>query len=90
MAIAIKTYFHKIADPRDIAPTSAVSFTINHIAAVVIPVVFGFVWLENPAAVFLSGALIAALSLLCAQLMPHTPAPGHETILRPAAAAPVE
>ena len=30
MAIAIKTYFQKIADPADIAATSSISFTINH------------------------------------------------------------
>ena len=34
LAIAIKTYFQKIADPADIASTAGVSFTINHIAAV--------------------------------------------------------
>ena len=39
MAIAIKTYFQKIADPRDIASTAAVGFTINHIAAVGLPAV---------------------------------------------------
>jgi hypothetical protein len=33
-AIAIRTYFQKVADPRDIAPSMAVGFTINHIAAV--------------------------------------------------------
>ena len=87
MAIAIKTYFQKVADPRDFAPTAAVSFTINHIAAVVIPVVFGFIWLVSPAAVFLTGAAIAALSLMCAQLVPRTPPPGRETRLVVAAAA---
>ena len=45
MAIAMKTYFQKIADPRDIAPTAGVSFTINHIAAVFLPVLMGFVWI---------------------------------------------
>ncbi|MFQ5467038.1 MAG: MFS transporter, partial [Kiloniellaceae bacterium] len=54
MAIAIKTYFQKIADPRDIAPTAAVSFTISHIAAVVLPVVLGLLWLVSPSAVFLT------------------------------------
>ena len=48
MAIAIKTYFQKIADPADIASTAGVSFTINHIAAVVIPVTFGIIWLYSP------------------------------------------
>ena len=37
MAIAIKTYFQKIADPKDIAGTAGFAFTINHIAAVIIP-----------------------------------------------------
>ena len=87
MAIAIKTYFQKIADPRDIAQTAAASVAINHIAAVGMPVVLGFVWLISPAAVFLLGALIAAMSLLCAQFMPHVPRPGHETILCPAGRA---
>jgi len=41
LAIAIKTYFQKVADPADIASTAAVGFTINHIAAVIIPAVFG-------------------------------------------------
>ena len=41
MAIAIKTYFQKIADPEDIAATSSISFTINHIAAVVLPAALG-------------------------------------------------
>ena len=90
MAIAIKTYFQKVCDPRDIAPTAAVSFTINHIAAVVIPVVFGFIWLVSPAAVFLTGATIAAMSLACAQLMPHAPAPGRETRLAGVAPAAAE
>ena len=37
LAFAQKTYFQKIADPADIAPTAAVAFTINHIAAVFLP-----------------------------------------------------
>lgn len=81
MAIAIKTYFQKIADPRDIAPTAAVSFTINHIAAVVLPVLLGYLWLVSPTAVFLLGAAFAALSLLCAQMIPWRPEPGNETVL---------
>jgi hypothetical protein len=39
LTIAQRTYFQKIADPADIAPTASVAFTINHIAAVAIPVV---------------------------------------------------
>ncbi len=80
MAIAMKTYFQKIADPADIAPTAGVAFTINHIAAVVLPVVLGFVWLANPSAVFLFGAVLALTSLGLSRLIPRHPAPGHELI----------
>ena len=69
LAIAIKTFFQKIADPADIASTASVSFTINHIAAVVIPAAFGLMWLVNPSYVFLSGALMAFGSLLLAQFV---------------------
>ena len=78
MAIAIRSYFQKIADPADIASTAGVSFTINHIAAVVIPVTFGIVWLHSPSVVFIAGAIMAALSLLLARLVPDDPGEGNE------------
>ena len=80
LAIAIKTYFQKIADPADIASTAGVSFTINHIAAVIIPVLLGVVWLESRAAVFLIGAGFAVLSLVMAQNVPRRPREGNETV----------
>jgi hypothetical protein len=79
MAIAIKTYFQKIADPADIAATSGISFTINHIAAVVLPAALGLVWVINHNAVFVIGAVIATCSLVLAQLIPDVPAWGRET-----------
>ncbi len=90
MAIAIKTYFQKIADPRDIAPTAAVSFTINHIAAVVLPVLLGFLWLVSPAAVFLTGSALALCSLILSQMIPPNPMPGNETQLTRPALQPAE
>lgn len=78
MAIAIKTYFQKIADPRDIASTAAVGFTINHIAAVVLPAVLGLIWVYSPAAVFLTGAGMALISLLLSRLVPRHPEAGYE------------
>ncbi|HEY5701124.1 MAG TPA: MFS transporter [Gammaproteobacteria bacterium] len=81
LAIAIKTYFQKIADPADIASTAGVSFTINHIAAVILPVVFGLLWLVSPAAVFLSGAAMAGVSLMLAFNVPRRPEPGNEVLL---------
>ncbi len=90
MAIAIKTYFQKIADPRDIASTSGVSFTINHIAAVVIPVAFGMMWMISPAAVFLAGAAMAVGSLGLARLVPSAPSPNDETIFAKPRAVPAQ
>jgi hypothetical protein len=81
LAIAIKTYFQKIADPRDIAATAGVGFTINHIAAVLLPAAFGFLWLISPAAVFLAGSAMAAVSLLLSLNVPLAPAPGNEVLL---------
>jgi hypothetical protein len=69
MAIALKTYFQKIADPKDIASNSAVSFSINHIAAVVIPASFGLIWLYDHSLVFYAGAFIALASLLASQFI---------------------
>ena len=81
MAIALKTYFQKIADPADIAATSGISFTINHIAAVVLPAALGFLWVINHSAVFFCGAVIALASLIFSQLIPDHPLPGLETKL---------
>ncbi|MBZ0122834.1 MAG: MFS transporter [Roseovarius sp.] len=90
LALALKTYFQKIADPGDIAPTAAVAFTINHIAAVFLPAGLGYLWLVSPGAVFLLAAGMAGTSLLLATLIPRHPEPGHETILTRAAPAPAE
>ncbi|KAB0465964.1 MAG: MFS transporter [Vibrio toranzoniae] len=78
LALAIKTYFQKIADPADMASTAGVSFTINHIAAVVIPVVFGVIWLSSPATVFYIGAVMAAMSLALSLNIPKKPEEGNE------------
>ena len=81
LALAIKTYFQKIADPADMASTAGVSFTINHIAAVVIPVVFGVIWLSSPATVFYIGAVMAAVSLALSLNIPKKPEEGNEVRL---------
>jgi hypothetical protein len=76
--IAMTTYFHKIAEPADLASSAGVSFTINHIAAVVVPATLGLVWVVSSAAVFLTGTGIAICSLLLARNVPDRPAPGNE------------
>lgn len=88
LALALKTYFQKIADPGDIAPTAAVAFTINHIAAVFLPFLLGLLWTVSPPAVFVVAACMAAGSFGLALLIPRDPAPGNETIMsRPVMAA---
>ncbi|MEM6891573.1 MAG: MFS transporter [Pseudomonadota bacterium] len=90
LALALKTYFQKIADPGDIAPTAAVAFTINHIAAVFLPVLLGLLWLVSPAAVFLLAASMAGVSLILALMIPRHPEKGHETIFAGRLAQPAE
>lgn len=53
-------------------------FTINHVAAVVIPAALGLVWMHSSAAVFLIGSGFAVCSLLLSQNIPGKPAPGNE------------
>lgn len=78
LAIAIKTYFQKIAQPEDIASTTGVSFSINHIAAVVIPALLGMVWIVNSSWVFFVGAGFAACSFALSLFIPDTPRQGVE------------
>ena len=78
-AIAQKTYLQKIADPADIAATTSVSFSINHIAAVFIPVLFGtYLWSQSPAYVFWAGAAMSVMSLLLSLLVPRHPSKDNE------------
>ncbi len=90
LAFAMKTYFQKIADPQDIAPTAAVAFTINHIAAVFLPALLGYLWVVSPGAVFGLAAGMAGVSLTLALLIPRHPEPGRETIFSGRLAAPAE
>lgn len=80
LAIAQKTYLQKIADPKDMASTAGVAFSINHIAAVVLPAAYGVLWLISPAAVFLTGAGLGMVSLVLARLVPEVPGPGVEVV----------
>jgi predicted MFS family arabinose efflux permease len=80
LSIAQKTYFQKISDPADIAPTAAVAFTINHIGAVVLPAILGYLWLTSPASVFGVAAFIALISLLLSLCIPRHPTPDLVTI----------
>jgi Major Facilitator Superfamily len=81
LTLAQRTYFQKIADAADMAATTSVAFTINHVAAVVVPVAFGALGMIDPAIIFWLGAAVASVSLSCSFLVPRHPAPGAETVL---------
>jgi predicted MFS family arabinose efflux permease len=76
-AIAIRTYFQKVAEPEDIAPSMAVGFTINHIAAVVMPAIGGALWMLDYRIPFIGGAVLSLVSLLAVQRIPR-PDPSQE------------
>ncbi len=90
LAFALKTYFQKIADVPDIAPTAAVAFTINHIAAVFLPALLGYLWVTSPGAVFGLAAAMALVSLALAMMIPRHPEKGHETVFSGLVPSPAE
>jgi predicted MFS family arabinose efflux permease len=90
LTLAQRTYLQKIADPADVASTVSVGFTINHVAAVVVPIAFGALGMIDPAIIFWLGCGIASVSLSCSFLVPRHPAPGHETVLVAPSVQPAE
>lgn len=69
--IALQSYFQKIAiQPQDITPNLSLGQTINHVAAVIVPVVGGVVWeVAGGRYTFLVGVGIVVLSLILVQWM---------------------
>jgi MFS family permease len=76
-SIALESYFQKIVlGPEEITPNISMGQTINHIAAVIVPVVGGVVWEAAGAQyTFLAGVAIVLLSLALTLRM-RTPRPG--------------
>jgi len=68
-SMGIRTYFQKIGNPKDIAPSMAVGFTINHIAAVIIPALGGLMWIIDYRIPFIAGAIMSSISLLFVQFI---------------------
>jgi len=64
--MAINTYFKKIARFEDIIPNTSVGDTVNHISAVVIPLIGGIVWdTIGFQMIFVFGGFVALISFLC-------------------------
>ena len=70
-SLALNSYFQKIAlIPQDITPNMSLGQSINHVAAVIIPLVGGILWeTVHPATPFLGGTIIAVVSLFLLQWM---------------------
>lgn len=75
--LGLTTYFQKIAvSPEEITSNVSVEQTINHIAAIVIPVVGGTVWVAlGSQAPFLFGAFIVVVAFIMAQFIRTAPEP---------------
>ena len=56
------------------------AFTINHIAAVFLPALLGYIWAIEPDYVFMLGAGMAAIAFILVCLIPRHPGPGNETV----------
>lgn len=59
-SVGVRTYYQKIAAPEDVASGMAMGFTINHIAAVVVPVLGGVLWMVDYKIPFLSASASAS------------------------------
>ncbi len=68
-AIGVRTFFQKIGDVKDIAPSMAVGFTINHIAAVIFPVIGGILWVIDYRIPFILGIVFSIISLIFVQMI---------------------
>jgi MFS family permease len=66
-SIGMNTYLQKTADPGDLSQSTAVGYTINHISAVVIPLIGGTLWLINWRLPFIIGSCLTVISLYFTQ-----------------------
>ena len=75
--LALESYFQKIAhSPQEITSNVSMAQTINHVSALVVPVLGGILWEQiAPSATFLAGVVIAIISLALVQLIRTGAAP---------------
>jgi MFS family permease len=73
--LAIESYFQKIAlSPQEITSNVSMAQTINHVSALVVPVLGGILWEQvSPSAPFLAGVVVAVISLVLVQFIRTEP-----------------
>ncbi len=71
-SLALESYFQKIVvSPDEITGNVSIGQTINHISALIVPVVGGILWEQiAPSATFLFGVAIAVICLVLVQFIP--------------------
>ena len=68
LGIAMTTYLNKIAKPEDLRATLSMGVTMDHIAAVIMPIVGGLLWeAYSYRLIFRIGSVIALISLAISQ-----------------------
>ena len=76
-AIALTTYAHKIASAEDLKPTLSMGVTMNHVAAVLAPLLGGLAWhFFGYQVIFYGGAALAFVSLITSQWVNPDVSPG--------------
>ena len=62
--ICLTTYVQRIAEPEDLMPTLSMGVTMNHIAAVLVPLIGGYLWMRfSYPVMFLAGGGVVILSI---------------------------
>jgi hypothetical protein len=70
LGMALTTYVRRLAPPEEHTPTLSMGVAMNHVAAVTMPLVGGFLWTLNYRWVFGMGATAAAMSILAVSRLP--------------------
>ncbi len=80
--VGFTTYLHRIVRPNELTPCLAMGTTMNHIAAVTVPVGGAWLWqrYHNYQLPFWVGVTIAAVALLANHFLPHGPVPERHTV----------
>ena len=60
----LTTYVQRIAEPEDLMPTLSMGVTMNHVAAVLVPLIGGFLWSRfSYPVMFFAGSVVVVMSL---------------------------
>ena len=69
-SVSLSTYLNRIARTADLRPTISLGVTLNHVAAVTLPLVGGFLWDRfGYALIFQIGSAVAVIILIIAQFI---------------------